>query len=543
MTNPDADYKGEKMTDKSTASKTVKGKRRDLGNDLTTQLNVVEAVLPSLDNQLQEGILMSEEKMIALMSSPNEDAVRILSYHLWENRGAPLDDTPHADWFMGEQLLSAELSRDSKAVGISLSASSDIYSRLRDLVVGIAGNVPEVGSALSGLVQFLWPVDSPTPEAVWNEMKQYATALVKDLISDEYALNLEKSLSGINNVLTKYNSLSYGIPAKGEWFTNALAAIELVEPYFFDDRNPEKTLPYFMGMGTLKLTLLREQYLFYTKIYNVTTDPDAVKNYAELASTIGRYSAAAKKSRDAALAWRLSFIKIGETLRTDFGILGPSTTHIWKAEDLYGSGWSESWEYNSLTGGTLDAEAKARYAYQNHLGSVSADFGNQLDRLLEPGYLWPYLDPKNPNHPNNTPVIVNSGPFGGRSGTPFQDNPAGQKISDIVVYAGSRVDGVEFFYGGRSGGLHGARSGTPNKLTLQPAESIVSAHGRAGDSMDQLVFVTNLGRQVGGGGGGGSAWNAAPPSGSDAALLSIAGKQGSRSFEGITLNWCYWIDK
>ena len=477
------------------------------------------------------------------MNSPDEEAKRFLAYHLWQNRGNPLDGTPQADWYLSEQLLSAEFIRGTQAVCLSLTDGSDINSRLRDLVIGIAGNVPEVGSALAGLLQFLWPVDSTDPQAIWNQMKDYVTALVKDLISTEYALNLEKNLAGIHNVLTKYNSLSYGIPAKGEWFTNALAAIELVEPYFFDDRNPEKTLPYFMAMGTLKLTLLREQYIFYTKIYNVTTDPDSAKNYAELTATIGRYYAAAQKSRDAALAWRLSFIKVGETERTDWGLLGPSTTHIWKAEDTYGSNWSVSWEYNSLTGGTLDAESKARYAYENRLGAIAADFGNQLDTLLEPGYIWPYVDPRNPNHPNKTPVYVNSGPFGGRNGAIFQDNPAGLPITDIVVRAGSRVDGVEFFYGGRSGGLHGGSGGSPNKLTLQPGEFIVSAYGRAGDSMDQLYFVTSMGRQVGAGGGGGSPWIASPPAGRNAVLISIAGKQGARSFEGITLNWCYWIDK
>ena len=109
-----------------------------------------------------------------------------------------------------------------------------------------------------------------------------------------------------------------------------------------------------------------------------------------------------------------------------------------------------------------------------------------------------------------------------------------------MVYAGQRVDGLEVFYGGRSGGLHSQRGGNTYALDMRPGEAIVFAHGRAGDAMDVLYFKTNMGREVGGGGVGGNPWTTAPPQGSNATLFKVSGRQGSNHLAGLTFTWRYF---
>ena len=220
-------------------------------------------------------------------------------------------------------------------------------------------------------------------------------------------------------------------------------------------------------------------------------------------------------------------------------MLGPTTTTIWTASDHICT-WEVSYRHNSLGGGELYGEKKAKTALAQRRAQVQFAYGADLDLLLSPAYLWRYMDPANPGQPDSKPVYVTSGPFGssGRE-SGFDDNPDGKPITRIVVYAGSRVDGLEVFYGGRSGGLHGKRGGDTHALDLAPGETIVSASGRGGDGMDALYFKTSGGREVGGGGGGGGPWYAGPPQGSNATLYKVSGKQGSAHLAALNLTWSY----
>lgn len=426
-------------------------------------------------------------------------------------------------------------------------------AQLEKAVSGLAGATPYAGPAMSALIDIFWPVSASDPHEYWNLIKQFIKDLIDEIISEEKAKALELRLQGIHNNLTDYQNTSFGVPQKGQWFTNVLSSIDDAEPFFFEQENPEKTLTYFVSMGTLKLVVLREQYLFYDKIYQVP-DPDRDKHLQTLQKTIKQYTDAAYTAKDNAIKWRLGLIEINHGTRTDFGLLGPSTTHIWTVKDKHVANKLDphidlelSWEWNTLTGGNGNAEAIANNVYSNHKSQVEAELGAKLDSFLSPAYQWCYLDPTSTGTPHKTPqktpVDFNSGPFAGLRGDAFQDNSNDQPITKVIIHAGSRVDGVEFFYGGISGGLHGGEGGQPNVLDLNDGENIVAAWGREGDSMDALYFKTNKDRVVGGGGGGGRPWSAVPPEGTNAILRYISGIQGSRSLEGITLTWRYWVNK
>jgi hypothetical protein len=413
----------------------------------------------------------------------------------------------------------------------------------RALVLGVVGNVPKAGSALQGLAGFFWKQDTEA-SAVFDQMKTYVDTLVPELIARERVIELEHRLVGLHQVLNDYNRTSYGTVQKGQWFTSLLSDLDKADPFFFDERNPEKTLTYFVPMGTLRIAALEEQYLYYDRIYG-QADPDRDDHLKRLKDVIGAYSGALAKAQTAAIRWRVQD-KVTFDVQTKkvFGGLGSSTTTTWTATDSL-CPWQISFSHNSLSGGETYGEEKAKIQLAQRRAQVDAAYKADLDLLFAPAYLWPYLDPTNPDKPPSaqpepTPIYVTSGPFGSFSNEPtFDDNPNGDPVTRIVVYAGSRVDGVEVFYGGRSGGLHGARSGNAYSLDLGPGETIVSASGRGGDAMDALQFTTSTGRTVGGGASGGTPWYAAPPQGSDGVLFKISGRQGRAHLATLNLTWTY----
>jgi Ricin-type beta-trefoil lectin domain-like len=414
----------------------------------------------------------------------------------------------------------------------------DASALMRTIIIGIAGKIPEIGSGLGPLLTLLWPDDSQT--RIWEQMKNYVSALVGELIAQQQLNALWLKLAGLRNVLKTYELEKYGTTKKRGAFDALLAAFDEAEPMFFSRADPVSTLPCFVAMGTIRLAALRELCLSYERIY-LEPDQSAAERLKDLKTNIATYKAAADSARDRAVAWRLAKIVVEDEQSKEFGALGPSTTHTWRARDAY-DGWSRQWSYNTLTGGELQAESLARKAKTDREGLIRATFSADLDRVLGPSRLWRYLDPGVTDKPRQVATDIVVGPYGGGAGTAFADNPT-QRITTILVYAGSRVDGVEFYYGGVSGGLHGARGGTTYRLDLWPGELVVGAWGRSGAALDALFFETSSGRRIGGGGAGGNEFIGEPPDEMFATLTKISGIQGDKNLQSITFTWSYYRDE
>lgn len=411
---------------------------------------------------------------------------------------------------------------------------------IRTAVIGIVGLVPEVGSGLKFMLGILWPAEN-TGMLVWDQMKRFVTELMREVIAEERVIDLNKRLVGLRNTLDTYESTSFGVQQKGHFFSNLLTALGQAEPYFFDPRNPEKTLPYFVALGTLYLATLREQYVSYDKIYG-QADPDRAKHLKTLQDKITQYSDAARTIRDRGLKWRLDKVVVDYNKTTAFGIGGPVITHRWSAVDHY-DGWGVEWQYNSFNHGDTNAEALARGAADNRRRHVQGTWAADLEGFLGPAYLWRYLDPTKTDKPKRLPVDITTGPWGGALEKEFADDPRDKPITAIVVYAGARVDGVEIFYGGVSGGLHGARGGRSHRLDLSPGERIVGVRVRAGGAVDSLLFETSQGRWVGGGGNTGNYVVGDPPDDANASLHRIYGRQGTAHLASIGFTWRYYRDE
>ncbi|KAI1770393.1 hypothetical protein F4818DRAFT_433384 [Hypoxylon cercidicola] len=72
-------------------------------------------------------------------------------------------------------------------------------------------------------------------------------------------------------------------------------------------------------------------------------------------------------------------------------------------------------------------------------------------------------------------------------------------ITRVTLHAGSWIDGIEVFYGGRSSGLRGTIGGLPLTLHLTENEVITEMGGNVGDSHVVAFWIrTNFGNEIGG---------------------------------------------
>ena len=393
----------------------------------------------------------------------------------------------------------------------------NVSASLESLMAGIAGTVPTVGSALKGLVGALWP-NPESPMQVWDSIKLYMDALLSSLIDQIRAAYLNDTLDGLYRVLLAYNQTAYGTSQKGSLFSALLTELRSDVPYFVDRQNPSSTLIYMIPMSTIMLIVLREQALFYEDIYQ-ETDPDAEQHRRSLIEHIDNFTRLARQGANDALNWRLEQIKVVADRDKYYVEDEPAN---YRSVGYSGQSWAD--------------EALAwRRSY------VENEYTIQLNALMGPVGLWKYLAPDNTETPAQETYQVQSLLLSDNnpSNTPFNDEPSAP-VTGLVVRSGNLIDSIQMIYGGEPGPVHGSpNSGEPHRWDLEDGESIVGVFGGAGGAIDQLVFRTNLGREIGTGGSGGNYFIALAPQGVNAALARIDGYQSETALEAIRFTWVY----
>lgn len=388
---------------------------------------------------------------------------------------------------------------------------------LESLIAGIAGTVPQVGAALKGLVGALWP-NPREPMEIWDSIKLYIDALLSSLINQVKADYLRSTLKGIYRVLIAYNQAGYGTNQKGSLFSSLLTEVRADQPYFIDIKNPSTTLIYMIPMSTILIVLLREQALFYEEIY-LETDINAEEHKNAVSENITRLTALAKSGAEEALVWRIEQIEISNEGGSYYVIDPPAN---------YKSG-----KYPSLS--FAEEQLLQRQSY------IGNEYKNQLDALLSPVRLWKYLSVDNTKVPIREYYQVQSFLISDNdpSQTPFKDDPS-SPITGAVLRSGSIIDSIQMFYGGQPGPVHGSpSSGRFHRWDFEEGEAIIGVFGGAGGLIDQLVFRTNLGREIGTGGSGGNYFIALAPQGVNASLVRIDGYQSDKALEAIRFTWAY----
>lgn len=186
-------------------------------------------------------------------------------------------------------------------------------------------------------------------------------------------------------------------------------------------------------------------------------------------------------------------------------------------------------------------EAGRNYSYDKRQDKVRDEYADSLDAFMGPAYLWKYFNPDNLDTPENTTIVMSFGLFGGKGGEDFNDDPLNLPITKIELWSGNRIDGLQVWYGPNTPGRWGGNGGN-NHLTLQLQEGewITRVIGTAGEAIDSIGFYTNKGNSIGGGiWNAGSPWVAEPAAGLDAKMLSISGRKGSTSIEGLKFLFKY----
>lgn len=401
----------------------------------------------------------------------------------------------------------------------------DFNDILRDGVIGVVGQInPEglpVGGVLGFVIGLVWPA-TDTSTKTWESIKEYAEKLVKRAIDDAHFEDLNNRIEGIKNVANAYRREPMGASNKGGHLTSLLTALDLFEPDFFSKRNPERMFPLFTSFATLRVFALAEQALYYEQVYG-TPDTNAAAHLEELRSTIKKYTTAAQALFDRLCLWRFGLLKV--EWYDEYRFAAPSDT-AWRITD----------EYDGFTVDASDHYVNATVGAR--VAAINKDFVEGLHNTLAVARLWAYADPTTPR-PLVSKVSVD-GPFGGASGTAFDDKPPGgsSRITRIRVRHGGVVDLIELFYDGTSAGAHGNRTGgSESVLDLADDEWVVQASGRSGLFVDQIRFTTNKDRTIGGGGDGGTPFSSGRTRWVDARLVRVTGRSDEHRVAQLSFEW------
>jgi hypothetical protein len=282
-----------------------------------------------------------------------------------------------------------------------------VIAKVRDAATGLMAAIPDYGGALSGVVKFLW--EDPTPDAVFEQMKDYVNKLVPQMISDERKRVLSSLINGMRADLGSYRDDTEPLSKGGDLITIE-GILRAAKEQFDDPDHPEELLGYFIAFGTLHLAVMREQYLHTKELY---CPPDKDYNNSQtcagqhqaylkkLNKGVADYGASAQKVRDNVLAWRLNKLHVNTDHDTKVqsseggGGDGPPIINVEKiykataADDfcdtsLWHPATHEHAEFDDGPDDTKNAQADvdARKA------AVTKAFGDNLDLILAPVAHW-----------------------------------------------------------------------------------------------------------------------------------------------------------
>lgn len=398
-----------------------------------------------------------------------------------------------------------------------------------------------VGSVLSMIIGFFWS-DPENPAKVWDSIKEYAEQLVDSKVTDAKVNELKDRLVGLQKVANDYRDTSSGNPQKGQFLTSLLADLDLFEQDFWKDAYPERVLPLFTSFGTLYLFTLAEQVYCYEQAYGVA-DLDAQAHMDKLRKAVDRYTAGAEKLFNLLYARRFRRLQIREwqsvsasQSESEWWLFDRQTGDMPLAHHR-GSDWGHN--YHNPIG-----KACVERAYRRRLGFVRNGYVEQLQHYLGVAHLWRCLVRDNPLPAREYSLCDDIGPWGECGGAAFTVPPAAGRISEIRIRHGQVVECLEILYDGVSASVHGnSQGGALSSLVLEPDEFVVEVYGRAGLFVDQLYFVTNRGRKVGGGGEGGQPFRSRGQSfWKEVGMHGVSGHADGLRLTGVNFQWRHQVD-
>jgi hypothetical protein len=409
---------------------------------------------------------------------------------------------------------------------------------IRDSVLSLLGLIPTAGGGVKFLAGLFWP---EAGGGLVEQIRDYVRDIARKMIDEEYLSNLAKDMEGIRNVIRQYAQATAGAD-KSQWMTSMLQALETSQPYYFDQRAPERTLPHLLTLGSMHLSALRERYDKFEEIYGKKHDNPAAL-LKDLQDRVKLYVDGAKTAREKTLEWRLKYIELSQKIAY---VSGQPHHDIFVVEDRY-----DDFRYVADTGHFERSRAEGSAVYEERKRQVTESFNAELDALFGPALVWKYINPALKELPKVVRVTASSGLFGAKRGDAFDGEKLAVSqtpITEIGVNlntAGDRVLGLQIKRGLAGTNTWGAYTATGNKRThtLRAGETIAAAYGNhdgPGDPLYSLYFVTNKGHIVGGGRRDiGRPWGSEPPIGDDTQFDTVFGWASKDRIEGLGFRWTY----
>jgi hypothetical protein len=409
---------------------------------------------------------------------------------------------------------------------------------IRDSVLALSGLIPKAGGGVKFLLGLFW---KDSGGSLIDQVREYVRNVARQMIDEEYLSNLAKDMDGIKNVIKQYAQATLGAD-KGQWMTAMLQKLEASQPYYFDQRAPEKTLPHLLTLGTMHISALRERYDNFEKLYNKKPDnPEELLK--DLQDRITLYVDGAKIARQKTLEWRLKRIELSQKL---VYVDGRPHHDVFVVDDSY-----DGFHYVADTGQIDRSRAEGAAVFEERKRQVTEAFSAELDALFGPALVWKYVNPALTEEPKTVRVISTSGLFGAKRGTAFDgekligSNIPITAITIRVNVAGDRVLGLQIVRGAGNinywGNVHSP--GKEWRHGFSKGEFITAVygnHGGPGDPLYSLYFVTNKGHIVGAGRRDiGESWGSEAPIGTDTLFDTVFGWASAGQIEGIGFKWTY----
>lgn len=409
---------------------------------------------------------------------------------------------------------------------------------IRDSVLSLVGMIPKAGGGVKFLLGLFWP---ETDGDLVSQVRDYVRNIARQMVDEEYIKSLGLKMEGIKNVVKQYAQATVGAD-KGAWMTSMLGQLEASQPYYFDMRAPEKTLPHLLTLGSLHLSALRERYDKFESLYQKKPD-NPQELLKDLQDRVALYVKGAATARQKTLEWRLGLIGMSKEMQYEGG---HPHHEVFVVKDHY-DGYVRYFGNGRHNDNRIQAEA----CFEDRKRLVKEEFNAELDALFGPALAWRYIDPSIKELPKMVASTVTSSVFGAKRGNAFDGEPEhllGTPIKEIQIRLnenGDRVLGLSIH---REGPYNATSWGDNSRGVLRRHylakdeffTAAYGAHGGPGDPLYSLYLVTNKGHIVGGGRRDiGEAWGSEVPVGANARLRTISGWASNNLIEGIALKWTY----
>lgn len=358
---------------------------------------------------------------------------------------------------------------------------------VRDATLGIAGLVPEVGGAVKGVVSFLWKDQSST--MIWNQVLRYIESYVESRLEQARITELRDRVEGARTNLLEFVALNNGTE-RATKLVSTITALNQVDRPFFNRSSAERTLSYFVTIGTIKLTLLQEQARFYAENAGLATDENKAAHMVALRRGIAEYTDAARYLRGIILDSRLD--RIGRA----FTVIPVGRSHHDFTYEVTLTDGADNRQMMLRSSRDGDSEPTKERVLAQRRRVVEAQFGAKLDAVLAPSLAWESFDPDK-KRPVKQTVSRKVGPWG----TLHTDTAlaGGQGIAKIELWGDNQLRGIRITNRNGQQQMCGAQKGNSASITLKVGEVITGVYGSAYYYVHSLFLETSFGQRIGAG--------------------------------------------